>query len=395
MATDALRARFDGTAFARKALDAAAGFWFGVAAIGQVLFAISVAVFYGHATLRGHGEAFNRSMTHGYVAGDAVGNAVVGIHLAVAVVVMLGGLLQFVPVVRRRFPRVHRWNGRVYLTTAVVASVAGLVMVWTRGTAGDLSQRLGITLDAALILGCAAMALHRARTRDFAAHRRWALRLFMVVSAVWFFRVGVAFWIGVNGGPVGFDPSTFEGPFLTFMAFAQTLVPLALLELYLRAKAEGSSPTRLATAAVLVVATIAMGLGIAAAAAGSWVPRMHVRDDRLTDVVERVFLNDGLEAGTERYRVLRAQGFPALYEREGDTNALGYQFLRTGRTALAVRVLELNVETHPTSANAWDSLGEAQAIAGRRDDAIASYRRARALDPSTASATAALERLER
>ena len=101
-----------------------------------------------------------------------------------------------------------------------------------------------------------------------------ALRLFLAVSGVWFFRVGLMFWLIANRGPAGFDPQTFSGPFLTFLAFAQYLLPLALLELYLRAQQSRRGLTKLATAALLALATLAMAAGIAGAALVMWLPRL-------------------------------------------------------------------------------------------------------------------------
>ena len=43
----------------------------------------------------------------------------------------------------------------------------------------------------------------------------------------------------------------------------------------------------------------------------------------------------------------------------------------------------------------YDSLGEAQAIAGRREQAIESYRKVIALDPANANARARLKELEK
>lgn len=74
-------------------------------------------------------------------------------------------------------------------------------------------------------------------------------------------------------------------------------------------------------------------------------------------------------------------------------NQLGYRLLREGRQALAVAAFELNVAVHPGYANGWDSLGEAYVAAGRRDEAIAAFRRALELDPSQASSKEWLHRL--
>lgn len=256
------------------ALKAAAAFCYGVMALGQLIFAIYVAGFYGGALAQGNLYTWNKVLPHGYVAGDALGNLILAVHLAFAVVITLGGSLQLLPALRRRAPRLHRWNGRLYLFAALLLSLGGLVLLWTRDRVGDLPQHLAISLNALLILLFGLATLRSAVARRFDAHRRWALRLFLAVSGVWFFRVGLMFWLIANRGPAGFDPQTFSGPFLTFLAFAQYLLPLALLELYLRAQQSRRGLTKLATAALLALATLAMAAGIAGAALVMWLPRL-------------------------------------------------------------------------------------------------------------------------
>lgn len=261
--------------FAATALTSAAAFWFVVTVVGQLMFVLYVAAFYGGAVLQGDLARWNRVLPHGgYIAGDTVGNVAIGAHLLFAVIIIAGGALQIVPQVRRMMPGFHRWNGRVYVLLAVASSIIGLYMLWFRAAIGGTVQHIGMSGDAALILFCAAKAVHHARARNFAIHRRWALRLFLAVSAVWFFRIGLMFWILVNKGPVGFDPTSFRGPFLDFLAFAQYLLPLAVLELYLRAQDWKSGSGRLAVATGLVALTIAMGAGVFAASIGMWLPRI-------------------------------------------------------------------------------------------------------------------------
>jgi uncharacterized membrane protein len=259
---------------ASGALTASARLWFGAAVAGQLLFAVYVLVFYGGAVANGNLALWNKVLPRGYVPGDTLGNLAVGAHMLMAVIITLAGALQLVPQLRVRAPRFHRWNGRVYVLLAVIASLIGLYMVWVRGSLGSFTQHLAISLNAVLIMLCAFMAVRHARARDLGAHRRWALRLFLVVSGVWFFRVGLTFWILVNKGPVGFDPVTFQGPFLVLLTFAQTLVPLAVLQLYLRAQRHASAALRLATAAGIAALTVAMGVGIFAAALMLWLPHM-------------------------------------------------------------------------------------------------------------------------
>jgi hypothetical protein len=247
--------------------------WFAVTVAGQLLFAAYIAVLYGGAAAAGNLAAWNTVMTHGHVAGDSGGNTATGLHLLVAALVMLAGALQLVPAVRARAPALHRWNGRLYVAGAVIGSVTGIYMMWWRGAVGDVVQHLGTTANGLVIVFCAGMAVWRIRGGQVPAHRAWALRLFIAVGGVWFFRVGLMFWLAAHGGPAGFDPATFRGPFLSFLAFGQFLVPLAILELYLRCR-EGGALVRAAMSALLALVTAMLAVGIAVAAAGMWLPRM-------------------------------------------------------------------------------------------------------------------------
>ncbi len=257
-----------------QALRVSAALWFGVAVLGQLMFSAYVVVFFGRSALQGRFQDWSQVLPRGHVPGDAVGNAVLALHLLFTTVVVAGGALQLLTVVRQRWPRFHHWNGRVYLLAAVVLSLGGLFMVWARGSIGGLWQHIGISVNALLIIGFAALALRHALARQLAEHRRWALRLFLAVGGVWFFRIGLMLWIVVNQGPVGFNPKTFEGPFLVALQFGQFLLPLAVLELYFWAQRCQRDGPRLAVAGVLGVLTLMTAAGITAAALIMWIPRM-------------------------------------------------------------------------------------------------------------------------
>lgn len=259
-------------AFSLFALTASARLWFVATLAGQLIFGAYVVALYGGAAAHGNLKGWNQVMLHGYVAGDAMGNTAVATHLLMATVIMLAGALQLVPQIRARAPRFHRWNGRAYLLGAVVASVSGLYMLCFRGAVGDAVQHVGTGLNGLLVLVCAAQALRHALRRDFAAHSRWALRLFLCVSGVWFFRIGLMFWIAIHSGPAGFDPESFTGPFLSVLAYAQFLLPLAVLELYLRGR---STPVaRWGVSLLLVCCAAVTSIGVAVATMGMWLPHM-------------------------------------------------------------------------------------------------------------------------
>jgi Predicted membrane protein (DUF2306) len=258
-----------------RALRWAATGWLGVALLGQIAFAVYVLALYGGGLVAGDLQRWNAVTPRAYQPGDAWGNVVFGSHVLFTVAVVFGGVLQLLPALRRSAPAVHRWNGRLYLLAAVVLATGGVAMMVLRGTVGSALQQTGTALNGVVIVLCAVMAWRHARARRIAEHRRWALRLFVAVSGVWFFRIGLMAWLLLHRAPVGFDPETFTGPFLVALAFAQFALPLAVLELLFHAQAPGAGRTlRLATAALLALLTLLTALGIAGATALMWWPRI-------------------------------------------------------------------------------------------------------------------------
>ena len=372
--------------FADAGLKGAARFSFLVTLAGQLLFAFTVGSAYSFAAARGNWRGWNRSMTHGYVAGDSAGNLIVVIHIISAVLLLLSGAIQFVPQVRSRAPAFHRWNGRVYVVTAFTASLAGFYMLWVRGSVGGFVAHVGVSIQGLLIMVCAVMALRHARARDFPAHRRWALRLFLVVSAAVFVRAA-----GVLAG-LGLEQDTF----ITVTAFGQYLVPLAMLELYFRAQDGGGVANRLAVAGGLSVLTVVLAAGILAVTLGSWAPRIRRAFDSRTsigDVLAATIASAGIESAETQYRALKAAGAPEYRFDELELNDLGYELLRVKDFSDAIRVLELNAEAYPLSGNSWDSLAEAYMDAGDTARATAGYLKSLQRNPKNANAVQMLKKL--
>jgi Predicted membrane protein (DUF2306) len=220
-------------------------------------------LFYYTSIFAGDYAAWNtKPLITGYVAGDAAGNRQFAWHVLAAAVITSCGLLQLVPAVRLTWPALHRWSGRLFLAMALVLSIGGLWLVWVRGSYTTTPGAIAISMDGGLILGFAAMAWFTARSRKFAAHRRWALRTFIVASGVWFMRLGYIVWGVVTGG-AGIERG-LTGPFDLFWAFATHLLPLAVLELYLRADRGTPSAQRAMAGGLWLVALLIFGGSIGA-----------------------------------------------------------------------------------------------------------------------------------
>jgi hypothetical protein len=156
--------------------------------------------------------------------------------------------------------------------------------------------------------------------------------------------------------------------------------------------------THIARGRVIIVAglltlAVVVGLGVFVVTKRASRPSADLKSTRLVDVISQTINSKGVDAGVAQYRSLRDRGFPGLSESRSDTNNLGYQLLRKGENQAAIQIFQLNVETHPKSTNAHDSLAEAYAASGDNDQAIENYRKALALNPENTNSKAALFRL--
>jgi CubicO group peptidase (beta-lactamase class C family) len=111
---------------------------------------------------------------------------------------------------------------------------------------------------------------------------------------------------------------------------------------------------------------------------------------RLLPVIEA----DGVDAAFALYQQLRTTPGTRYDFSEPELNGLGYTLLDSRKHDAAIRVFQLNLRQFPTSANAFDSLGEAFFRSGRRAEAAQAYERAVELDPGNANARAMLLKLK-
>jgi tetratricopeptide (TPR) repeat protein len=378
------------------ALKWSATFWFIILVAGQLLFAVSTAMFYALTALRGDLHAWNKHLAHGHVPGDTLGNTALAIHLVSAVLITLSGALQLIPRVRRIAPTFHRWNGRIFIATAFTVSLAGLYLQLARGTPATTLQQSAQALLALMIMLCAALALYYAIKRDFPTHRRWALRLFLVASSALFIRGSAVLTAFLLSGTGNFDATTLTGPIGTGLVFGQYCLPLAVLELYFRAQTSQGPRPRLAMAAALVALTLIMGTGIAAASAAIFLPSIRRAVDPRPSIAETLSLtlqSTGLDAALAQYHQLQTLQPKTYNFDEDELNAYGYELLAAHKYQAAIAILQLNTQTYPKSANTWDSLAEAYMDNGNIPAAETNYHKSLTLNPANRNATTMLQKM--
>lgn len=271
------QARPPGEGAARLAADRmlrrAARAWFCVAAIGQTAFVWMILAHYGRKTASGDLAGWNdKPIIKGYVAGDALGNLQFAVHVLLAVVVTLGGLMQLVPAIRAKAPALHRWTGRVFFVTAFVMALGGLWLTWGRPTYLSLTSAVLVSANGLLILAFSVQAWRMAVTRRFDLHRRWALRAYLAVNGVWFLRVALMVWAPLTRG-WGMD-RTLSGPADIALQLCAYILPLVVLEAYLRAQDSANPNAKRAVAGLLMGSTGLTGLGGLGAVLILWGPYM-------------------------------------------------------------------------------------------------------------------------
>jgi hypothetical protein len=265
-----------------------------------LFFAAYIFLHYWATAAVGDFAKWNETLIHPVVAGNAIGNAFIAMHIVLALIITVGGPLQIVlgwiatrdgasrfPVrLRLRLLPAHRWLGRAYATTAVLISAGAIWLTSTQrpllfhaGPAQSVAAVAASDANAMLIILCAFLAFWYARAGKIDAHRRWALLTFLMVSGVWFIRIGYGFWTIATGRPPfgGGAPGTtgdMDGWFDMFIGFARFIVPWIVLEIYLYARRTTDAHVKMFAAGTVALAACIVVVGTFGAARLMWLPNM-------------------------------------------------------------------------------------------------------------------------
>jgi uncharacterized membrane protein len=134
------------------------------------------------------------------------------VHIIPCALFLVLAPLQFVPGIRAKHLKVHRWLGRVLVVTGLVIGISALVMSFTMNI-GGLNETAATTLFAILFLFSLIKAYRHIRRKEVARHREWMIRAFAIALGVattrpivglfFAFRklsphefFGIAFWLG-------------------------------------------------------------------------------------------------------------------------------------------------------------------------------------------------------
>ena len=107
-------------------------------------------------------------------------------HVLLALPVVFGAPLQFLPRLRQSAPRVHRRIGRAYV---IGASGAAMLAIYLGATTEYEESRLSIVITGALWLFFTLAAWRAAVARNFVAHRAFMIRSYTLALVLVWLRV--------------------------------------------------------------------------------------------------------------------------------------------------------------------------------------------------------------
>ena len=162
------------------------GFWFGLGKIPLLIIILGIASLIFYSSVR----YLNPGFENGYLSGNkfpylSVFRIGLIVHLIIApFLVFCSSLLLFFKL-EKKSPRIHRVIGRLTVYTAFLLLIPSGFILSYYAIGGLIGQLLFFSLTF-LTLISVARALFEARNRNFALHRKWMIRFYILLtSAIW------------------------------------------------------------------------------------------------------------------------------------------------------------------------------------------------------------------
>ena len=127
------------------------------------------------------------------------------LHVVPGGLFLLFAPLQFSVRIRRRYPRLHRWSGRILLPLALISVATGLYFGLVMPFGGP-GEAVAIALFGALFLTAMARGYLAIRRHQVERHREWMVRVFAIALAISTVRV-VGAVLDITLTPAGFPPA--------------------------------------------------------------------------------------------------------------------------------------------------------------------------------------------
>lgn len=176
-----------------------------------------------------------------FQADGIVANAGIALHMIAGAVLTFGAPLQALPVLRHRWPGLHRRFGYGLFALAVATGLGGFTYIALVGTIGGWWMSLWFAIYGAALIWSAVNTVHYARARDLHRHFEWAVRLIVLAVGSWIYRMHYALWYATTGGIASNE--AFTGTFDQIQVVAFFVPYLLIAEVLLRRRNARQRPT--------------------------------------------------------------------------------------------------------------------------------------------------------
>jgi hypothetical protein len=189
-------------------------------------------VYAGDLGLRGLISDAPGAVSRVFQDGRLWANAAIALHMIAGAILTLGAPLQAVPVLRRRWPGLHRRFGYVLFVLALATGFGGLIYIALHGTIGGWWMSLWFAIYGAALIWAAVNTVYYAIDKDQRRHFAWAVRLIVLAVGSWIYRMHYAIWYAATGGVA--SNTEFTGLFDQVQVVAFFVPYLLIAELMLR-----------------------------------------------------------------------------------------------------------------------------------------------------------------
>ena len=228
-AADSKLERISATSFRWAGIVLVATVW-----ISALLFGLYILAFYAAALYEGNLVRWNKVLPGLYTQGSTTSITGIGLHFAAGGIILVLGSIQLISSIRIRYPSIHRWIGRLYVLSSLLAAIGGLLFIIVKGTIGGLVMNIGFSLYGLLTLISAIETYRHAAAGRLEKHRAWALRLYALAIGSWLYRMDYGFWLLLSDGLGHSD--NFRGTFDRVMSFFFYIPNLLMGEAFIRVR---------------------------------------------------------------------------------------------------------------------------------------------------------------
>lgn len=135
-------------------------------------------------------SSWNVLLPHLYSRTRPVATFGIGLHFLGGSIAIMLGAIQLIEQIRKRWPFVHRWVGRIYILCSCLTAIGGLLFILRQGCIGGRLMDIAFSACAILTLLSAVQTYRYAAIfQDYEMHKLWAWRLYSLMIASWMYRI--------------------------------------------------------------------------------------------------------------------------------------------------------------------------------------------------------------